>query len=96
MTLRVHEVGSTDWPSAVTDGLTLACQICGWIPKVDYRVTDDEWDRVIADKWRQGVVCLECFIVNGGDPLTLQEIQVTGDGVTVVAAPVVAYRWGGS
>ena len=89
--MRVQTVN--EWPDAVTDGLTLPCGVCDRFVAVDYRVSDDEWDRVISDEYRLGVVCFECFISYGGDPSTLIEAQFVGNGMTAVMAPAVAFRW---
>lgn len=91
--LRVHRVGSTEWPAAVSDGLTLPCGQCGRVPRIDYQVTDDEWRRVIPAFHRLGVVCLDCFLNLDGDPLSVVEIQVVGTGVTVVTTPSIAYEY---
>jgi hypothetical protein len=96
----VDEVRSADmsagrWPSAVSDGLTLACADCGLIPAFDYRVTDAFWGRWAPGEL--GVVCLPCLdkrSAGAGLSDALIEVQFTGTGHTVVLRPVLRHDYG--
>lgn len=81
------------WPEAISDGLTLACAHCDTIPRIDYRVRDAAWTRVVAKADRLGVVCLECYLGLGGLPSDIEQIQVIRSGETLVLQPVVVYRY---
>lgn len=58
-------VEATDpWPEAVSNGLALACRRCGLHPAVDYRVTDEAWERAVPPEDRLSVICIECLVRN--------------------------------
>jgi hypothetical protein len=86
----------TDWPEAVSDGLTLPCSDCREVPRFDYRVTDAFWREWVPDAGRLGVVCLPCLDRRcGGVGLAdaLQEVQWTGTGHTVVLRPSLRHEY---
>lgn len=79
------------WPPGISDGLSLRCPDCGTVPRFDYVVTDEFWERWVPDKPdRLGVVCLPCLDRRcGGEGLAeaLVFVQWTGTGHTVVLEP---------
>lgn len=79
------------WPPAVSDGLTLPCSDCGKIPRFDFRVSDEFWQRWVPDNpARLSVICLVCLDSRcGGIGLAeaLEEVQYLGNGFTVVLTP---------
>lgn len=87
------------WVDGVSDGLVLPCQICGKENiKFDYKVKDELWDRIIPEKYKKGVICLECLekICNkkGVDlPTSLLNVQYTGEGFTIDLLPEVIYYY---
>jgi hypothetical protein len=95
--IRGGLVYSTEiWPEAVSDGLTLPCGDCGIVPRFDYRVDDDFWEKWVSDQNRRGVICLPCLDKRcGGAGLAeaLLEIQWTGTGHTVVCESVQAVEY---
>lgn len=79
------------WPEAISDGLTLQCSVCGQVPWLDYRVTDEAWLRNVPSAEQRGVVCLKCYLDRGGSLADVEDIQITGDGETLVAEPKIRY-----
>ena len=90
--LRVVE----GWPPAISDGLTLACSICGNVPEIDYRVTDELWNEIVPKEFRPGVICLRCFS-KMASPLVLarniEEIQLPVPGMTITVSEMTAYLY---
>lgn len=78
------------WPTAISDGLDLACHDCGETPRFDYRVSDEFWARWVPGPERTSVVCLPCLDRrSGGVGLAdaIDVIQWVGTGHTVEARP---------
>jgi len=78
------------WPEAVSDGLTLACHDCGEVPRFDYRVEEEFWERWVPGPERTSVVCLPCLDRRcGGQGLgeALISVHWTGTGHTVCLVP---------
>lgn len=90
--MNTIKIDNNYWPAGVSDGLVLNCHDCRTNPIIDYHVDDDEWYRVVPDA-HLSVVCLKCFMLRGGDITKLHDIQVVGDGVTVILNSTRAYRW---
>lgn len=83
-----HVRAGDPWPEAVSDGLTLACGVCGILPLLDYTVDDAYWRS--AGRSSLGVVCLVCLMARRGAQEVLSHItriQVTGLGATLVLDP---------
>jgi hypothetical protein len=83
------------WPAGVSDGLSLPCSDCGEVPRFDYRVVEQFWQR-----WGDGpnVVCLPCLdkrCSGQGLASALEQVQWTGSGHTVVLVPERRYEYGG-
>lgn len=91
--MNVVDARRGPWPEAVSDGLTLPCAFCAKVPDVDWRTTEDEWQRVIPKRFQLGVVCLGCFIWKGGDARLVEQIQVVVPGATFVCEPLLAVLW---
>lgn len=89
----IVDVTRSDWPEGVTDGLDLPCHDCDRKVAVGFIADSDDWLRVVPGPERRSVLCLECFVVRGGDVTKVSEIQVVGDGCTVLFRPTVAYRY---
>jgi hypothetical protein len=82
-----------DWPHAVSDGLTLPCWRCGNVPMFDWQVEGSVWAAVVPIDQRLNVMCLSCFDAMAAElcpdwPISLQEVQFTGMGVTIGLWPV--------
>jgi hypothetical protein len=89
---------SEPWPEAISDGLTLACGICGQRPHFDYMVTDGVWNDLVPQELRLGVVCLSCLdglAVRAGADIAdaIASVQFTGIGKTVVLKPTRIHRY---
>lgn len=87
-----------NWISGVSDGLTLPCGICGRVPKFDYHVEDDFWERIVPRKYRRGVICLACLdeMANKrGEDLSkfLEFVQFTGRGKTIELLPTRVFEY---
>jgi hypothetical protein len=82
---------SDPWPEAISDGLTLPCADCGQVPWLDFRVVDESWLRNVSGPERRGVLCLKCYLDRGGSLADVEDIQITGDGETLVAEPRIRY-----
>ena len=96
--IQIHDIGE-QWPEAISDGLTLACGVCGQEPSFDYLVADEAWEVVVPEELRLGVVCLACFDHLAGErgvhtSDVLEHVQFTGAGETIILHPVEAYRYG--
>lgn len=37
------------------------CKVCGSRDKFDFKVSDNLWTRIVPRKYRNQIVCLECF-----------------------------------
>lgn len=86
----------TDWPEAVSDGLTLPCADCGEVPRFDYRVTPEFWAAWVPGPERLSVVCLPCLDRRAsgvGLAAALIEVQWTGTGHTVVLRPALRHEY---
>lgn len=86
------------WPEAVSDGLTIPCQVCGILPKFDYLVEDDLWRSVAPKEYLRSVICLPCLdriaSAKGIDVSAgLLEVQFTGIGKTVILKPEWTHRY---
>lgn len=80
----------TIWPEGISNGLTLSCSDCNEIPRYDYRVSNEFWQRHVSGKAKLGVICLPCLDLRcGGEGLAwaLLEVQWTGTGHTVLLEP---------
>ncbi len=92
------QVEVPEWPSGLSDGLSLPCHDCWQVPRFDYQVTDEFWQRWVPDKpERLGVICLPCLDKRcGGLGLAkaLRFIQWTGTGHTVELVPERRYAYG--
>lgn len=82
----------SDWPSAVSDGLSLPCGVCGVNPPFDWRCDDKTWAAVIPKHFRRGVVCLPCFAMMADEAQVeiaagIECVQFVGPGYTVVLRP---------
>jgi len=98
MKVKVFKMTKGNWIPGVSDGLTLACPICGKVPKFDYRIDDTFWRKVVAKKYRLGVVCLPCLdklaTKKGLDiAKNLEVIQYTGIGKTIELIPWKVYYY---
>ncbi len=87
------------WPEGISDGLTLPCCLCQKHTAFDYTIDDACWDRVIADRFRRNVVCLDCFdrlATEQGIDVSqhLLRIQFTGLGKTIVLVPSQVFHYG--
>ncbi len=92
------EIVEEHWPEAISDGLTLSCQVCGKLPVFDYTVDDDAWRNFVPKEMWLGVVCLGCFskLVRARDRYVsefLKAVQFTGADETILLVPAVAYRY---
>ena len=52
-----------DWIDALPDKSALPCSICGCRVDFDYIVEDFFWDKIIPQKHKLNVVCLNCLDV---------------------------------
>ena len=87
------------WPGGLSDGLTLACAICGEHTNWDYEVSNELWKDVVPDEHQRGVICLDCL-----DKLAKQngyflgnhliQVQYTGLGETVILKPEESFVYG--
>lgn len=96
--VKIYNIDENNWIAGVSDGLTLPCEICGKIPKWDYRVDDDFWRKVVPDKYRLGVICLGCLdklaSKKGLDIAKhLIDVQFTGLGKTIELTPHKIYYY---
>lgn len=81
-----------EWPGGISDGLTLACSRCGTVPRFDFGVRDELWNRVVPEDEKRGVICLPCFdrlCYLSGEELApaLEHVQFTGAQATIVLVP---------
>jgi len=80
------------WPCGLSNGLSLECASCGEETNYDYEVLNELWNSVVPEKWRRGVICLDCL-----DKMTkehdfflsnhLIQVQYTGIGETIILKP---------
>lgn len=85
-----------EWPEGVSDGLTLPCHDCFAHPLLlDYRVLDRAWEAVVprSDPAHLSVLCLSCFLARSGSLAAVEEVQVVGDGETLVLRPQRHVEW---
>lgn len=85
-----------EWPVAVSDGLSIPCHDCGEIPRFDYNVTDEFWNRWVTGRQRYGAVCLPCLdkrCEGVGLAAALNFVQFKGTGVTVELLPERRFEW---
>ena len=92
MNIQITHIKHGNWAAGVSDGLTLACAICGNIPKFDYKVKDVFWREVVDKKDRTDVICLPCLdklaVEKGLDMAQyLEDVQYTGIGKTIELLP---------
>ncbi len=87
------------WPPSISDGLTLPCALCNFLPKFDYHFTEECWQSVVGSaEYRRGVVCLPCFdrmATDKGIDMSeaLVEIQFTGIGKTIILKPLWTHHY---
>jgi hypothetical protein len=82
------------WPEAISDGLTLPCSDCGQVPWLDFRIVDEAWLRNVPGPEQRGVLCLKCYLDRGGSLADVEDVQIVGDGETLIAEPRTRYIWG--
>lgn len=80
------------WPARISDGLTIPCSRCGKVPKFDYVVSGELWNRVVPKEERTGAICLACFdrlCDLSGESVWehLEQVQFTGQSATIVLIP---------
>lgn len=95
--LDIITIGS-EWPGGISDGLILPCAVCHQSVKFDYHVTDECWEAVVPKDKRLGVICLPCLDMlaeqKGIDiSQSIEGMQFTGVGKTIVLIPEIAYKW---
>lgn len=85
------------WPEGISDGLTIKCADCGEIPKLDYSVRYDFWNKWVPKTAENlGVVCLECLDkrCNGeGLAEALISLQFVGINHTTLLMPIEDYKY---
>lgn len=93
---RIIRADRTNWPESVSDGLSLSCSDCGEVPRFDYHVTDDFWQRWVPYEARLGVVCLPCLDTRSdgeGLAAAIERIDWIGTGHTVCLTPELRYEY---
>ncbi len=87
----------SNWPEALSDGLTLPCGKCGEIPQFDYLVDEPTWKKVAPKEHRLSVICLPCFdsLAVAADVTHdyLKTVQFIGTGRTWILEPSQMYVW---
>lgn len=95
---KMTQISHDNWPSGISDGLTLPCGICKQIPNFDTIIDDVIWKEVAPEEHCLSVICLPCF-----DKLAEEkgisiahkiiEVQFTGIGKTVCLNPTQVYEY---
>ena len=87
-----------EYPCGISNGLSIPCSKCHELPRFDYNVTDEIWDKIVPDGFRRGVICLYCLDLlawKKGIDISrhLIFVQFTGVEKTIVLKPESVYLW---